>query len=224
MSAGTAVPAPALGSAHRHFVLRWILFVTLGESTGFALAAAVAIGATAADLPDPVRYVLLIAGGAVEGILLGSSQVLAVPRPRPMGAAWVLATGAAAAIAWAIGMLPSLLSLDITQPLVAVLVPVGAVLILGSIPTAQWVALRRPLTARWIPVNMGAWAIAIVWTFAPSPIVDETTPIAVTVVLYVAAGLLMAATVAALTAHTAAMIFGTPKQTHRLTPAASQEK
>jgi hypothetical protein len=54
---------------------------------------------------------------------------------------------------------------------------------------------------------MGAWAIAVLWTFAPSPIVDESTSVAVLFAVYAVAGLLMATTVAALTAHSARTLF-----------------
>ncbi|WP_431246734.1 hypothetical protein [Leifsonia xyli] len=97
----------------------------------------------------------------------------------------------------------------------------GALVIVASIPTAQWAALRRPHSARWIPVNMGAWAAGVLWTFAPSPIVDETTPVGTLVLLYVLAGVLMALTVAVLTAPTAYRLFGpgAPREAGPASPA-----
>ena len=53
-----------------------------------------------------------------------------------------------------------------------------------------------------------AWAIAILWTFAPSPFVDESTSIVALFAIYGVAGILMAGTVAALTATTARSLFG----------------
>ena len=43
-------------------------------------------------------------------------------------------------------------------------------------------------------------AVSILWTFAPSPFIDERSPVALVVALYVAAGVLMAVTFACLTA------------------------
>jgi hypothetical protein len=58
---------------------------------------------------------------------------------------------------------------------------------------------------------MGAWLVAILWTFAPSPFIDEQTALPVVAALYVVAGLLMAVTVAALTAPLARSLFGAPR-------------
>jgi hypothetical protein len=54
---------------------------------------------------------------------------------------------------------------------------------------------------------MASWAVAILWTFAPSPFVDEHSPVALVATLYVFAGILMALTIAALTARTAVKLF-----------------
>jgi hypothetical protein len=72
---------------------------------------------------------------------------------------------------------------------------------LASIPVAQWFILRHhvPRAWRWIPLNAVAWAVGIMWTLAPSPLIDESTPVAGLVLAYGAAGLLMAATVALVT-------------------------
>ena len=87
---------------------------------------------------------------------------------------------------------------------------VGAVLLLASIPVAQWLVLRgtgRRDAAAWAPVTMGAWVIALLWTAAPSPFVDESSPFALVLGLYVVAGLLMAVTVAVITAPLARRLF-----------------
>lgn len=188
----------------RDFVLRWTLTVTAAETLGFAVAALTAVGVTALGVSDAARYPIVVAAGAVEGALLGAGQYLAMRERRPRPGAWIGATSAAAAFAWAVGMLASLIPSVLSPGLVVV----GGLLIVASIPTAQWAVLRRPRTLRWIPVNMGAWAVGVLWTIAPSPIVDESTPVGVIVLLYVLAGVLMAGTVAVLTASTAARLFG----------------
>lgn len=192
------------GHGRSAFFLRWTLYVTAGETIGFAVAAAIAVGATALGLSDQARYPIVVAAGAVEGALLGTAQYRAMREHKPRPAVWIGTTSAAAALAWAIGMLFSLFS-ELPPPPLLIL---GGLFIIASIPAAQWAVLRRPHSARWVPVNMGAWATGLLWTFGPSPIVDETTPILLIVLLYVIAGVLMALTVAVLTAHTAAGLFG----------------
>lgn len=203
------------GAPKRAFIIRWIAAVAIGETLGFAVAATVAVGVTAAGpvLTVWVAYALVVAGGAVEGVLLGLAQQWA-GRPQ-IGPAWVAATSGGAALAWALGMLPSTLGVDLRNPVGVAAVVVGGLVLLASIPTAQWIALRRPHTARWIPVTMGAWAVAILWTAAPSPIIDEHTRAPFIALAYLGAGVLMAITIAALTAPTAASLFATTSASWR---------
>jgi hypothetical protein len=183
------------------FLRRWLVSVTLAEAAGFAIPAIVGgiLGLLAA--PAGVVYPAMVLAGACEGVLLGFGQSIgfgsAVPR-----SAWMLATAAGAAAAWSMGMLPSSLGgIDFGSPWVIVLAAVLGCVLLLSIPTLQWLVLRRKglRTAFWIPVNAGAWAAGILWTLAPSPFIDETTPVPALFGVYLLAGLLMAATVAALT-------------------------
>ncbi|MDR7235232.1 hypothetical protein ACIQC8_00755 [Agrococcus sediminis] len=188
------------------FVRRWIAWVSIGEACGFAVAAAAGVLAEALRLGDAERLVLLVAAGAVEGAALATGQHAAMERDRPRRAAWVGATAAAASLAWLLGMLPSTVGLP-EGPWTVVLLVVGGVVLLATIPVAQWLVLRRPGAGRWVPVSMGAWLVAILWTAAPSPFVDESSPVLLVVALYVVAGALMAVTVAALTAPLARSLF-----------------
>jgi hypothetical protein len=135
------------------------------------------------------------AGFAVPATVLGSLALLGAP---------------AAAAAWSIGMLPSTLGVGFGLPVVILLAAVLGTALLLSIPTLQWLVLRQLApqrrTAFWIPVNAGAWGVGLLWTFAPSPFIDETTPVPVLFAVYLLAGLLMAATVAVLTGFAARRI------------------
>jgi hypothetical protein len=182
--------------------------VTSGEAVGFAFVAAVALIAVGSSLNDPWRYLVLVGAGAVEGATLGAAQLAGMGAHRPNPPRWIAATALGATVAWAIGLLPSTLGVPLAMPLGVALIVVGATALLASIPVLQWLVIRRRTRSkRWIPVNMAAWAIAILWTFAPSPIVDESTGVVVLLAVYTFAGLLMAATVAALTARTARGLF-----------------
>jgi hypothetical protein len=203
-------------------IRRWILRVTIAETLGFGVAASVAAVVAVSGLDGAPGYLLVVAGGAVEGAMLGAGQWLGMPGSRPSAPAWVGATAAGAAVAWAIGMLPSTVGFDPSAPAAAPVFVAGAVLLLASIPVAQWLVLRRRRALHWIPVTMAAWAVAVLWTLAPSPLVDERSPLALVVVLYVAAGLLMAVTVAAATAVTAVRLFPHRRAAARMVSEAAQ--
>lgn len=194
-------------SRRRRFAGRWIVAVTIGEATGFAIAAGIAILTIVLRIEDPWRLVLVVAGGAIEGTALASGQYVAMVRNRPRAWLWIGATAVAASVAWLLGMLPSTLRLGPDSAVAIVLLVLGAIALLTTIPFAQWLVMRRPGTFRWVPVNMAAWLAAILWTAAPSPLVDERSPLPLVASLYVVAGLLMAVTVAALTAPVARSLF-----------------
>ena len=187
--------------------LRWILAVSIGEAAGFTVAAGVAVLTIMAGLDDPARLVLVIAAGALEGTSLAIGQYAGMRVDRPPAGRWISATAVAAAFAWTLGMLPSTLGIDLASPWTLLVVAIGAVLLLVSIPLAQWLVLSRPRTTSWVPVNAVAWLVSILWTFAPSPFIDERSPLPLVVALYVAAGVLMAVTFACLTAPLALRLF-----------------
>jgi hypothetical protein len=187
----------------RGFLARWVLTVTVAETLGFAVPTVLGITLAQAGAAGTVLYAGAVVAGAGEGALLGLGQWIGFGpvRPVPRGP-WVTATAIGAALAWSIGGLLFLLE-DISWG--SWLTRVGAVLsglvLLAAIPTLQWLVLRRAVRrcAWWIPATMGAWALALPWTLAPSPVVDETTPAAVLIGVYTAGGLLMAITVALFT-------------------------
>ncbi|WP_448006415.1 hypothetical protein [Agromyces bauzanensis] len=192
--------APRLG--------RWVALMVAGESvgflvpvTGFALAAALGLRGWSA-------WALLVVMGAGEGALLGLGQSLAL---RGTSAAvrvgrWVAATAVAASVAWSIGMLPPTfadlgIEIDWSTPVTWVVVGVAGLVLLATIPVAQWPVLAGsvPRAWRWIPLNMVAWLVGLVFTFLPSPFVDESTPGWITFTLFGVGGVLMATTVAVIT-------------------------
>ncbi|MGO4189600.1 hypothetical protein [Pseudarthrobacter sp. TAF60_1] len=159
--------------------------------------------------PASAVYPLMIAAGACEGILLGFGQWIGFGSSVVPRAAWLTATGTGAALAWSIGMLPSTLGgVDFGSPAALPLIIIGAVMLLVSIPTLQWLVLRRVVRQAfwWIPINAGAWAVGILWTLAPSPFIDENTAFPTLLGSYLLAGMLMAVTVASLTGFAARRI------------------
>lgn len=191
--------------AHRRTgrLLRWVLVVTLGEAIGFMVPAVVGAGMSAASwAPLPILIAMVLAG-AVEGAVLGAAQADCLYRWRvlPLRRWWIAATSLGAAVAWSLGMLPSTLG-DVNRTVgTVVLVGIGGLILLSSLPLAQYFVLRdhvrRPLL--WIPVNMVAWLLGIMWTLLPSPWVDQSMPTGTLILIYCIAGICMAATVALIT-------------------------
>jgi hypothetical protein len=184
----------------------WVAWVTAGETLGFT-APAVA-GVLAPALPgDGWRWVLLLTAGAVEGSLLGWAQCRVLRRRLTdfPSRRWIVRTALAAAGAWAIGLAPSSLAPVLeAMPAVAVAVlgVIGGMLLLLSIGLAQWTVLRPlvPGAARWIGWTALGWCAGLtVFTLVATPLWQPGQPPLLIALIGVLAGLLMAATAAAVT-------------------------
>jgi hypothetical protein len=109
------VPArPVDGPRADRLWRRWVVANALGEALGLGLAAVPGIALLDPDapaLPPLLTAGGMVAGGCLEGHVVGTAQWLALRRalPRLTRRAWVAASVAGAALAWALGMLPSTL-------------------------------------------------------------------------------------------------------------------
>jgi hypothetical protein len=200
IAAGESLPSGA-GPFYR----RWVGWTVAGEAAGFAVAATAGVLAATQDLPRTPEFALLVGAGSIEGALLGAGQAMAMRRlqlPPGILRRWPLVTSAAAAVAWSIGMLPSSTpNIPWSSPATWLAAAVLGAALLLSIPTSQYLLLRTaiPTASRWIWVNVLAWLLGLCWTFAPSPLVDASTPIFALIGIYAVAGVLMAVTVAVIT-------------------------
>lgn len=189
-------------SMTRKRLFRWVLLVTLAEAAGFMVPAA-GMALTAASSRPILTLVTMVLAGSVEGAVLGSAQADCLYRWRvlPARRRWVAATSVGAAVAWSLGMLPSTLGGMSWTSGTAVAVVAGGLMLLTSLPLAQYFVLRdyvrQPIL--WIPINMVAWLLGIAWTLLPSPWVDQSTPTGTLILVYSVSGLCMAATVATVT-------------------------
>jgi hypothetical protein len=189
----------------RSLWLSWFGSVTLGECLGFAVPATV--GAVAAQLGPAVFVPLLVLAGAVEGALLGWFQARVLRRVVPglPVRRWTGATAAGAALAWTIGLLPSTLGGALAAWPAALLIPVAAIgglVLLGSIGTAQWLVLRAHVrrAGHWIWATAAAWVLALgLFTAVTTPLWQPDQSVATIVLIGVLGGVVMAATVAAVT-------------------------
>ncbi|NUT34375.1 MAG: hypothetical protein HOV79_15000 [Hamadaea sp.] len=188
---------------HRGLWRSWVVWVTLGEALGFCAPALV--GAATASEPAAVSVPGLLAAGAIEGMALGAAQahVLRGAVPGLPGRQWIAATATAAVVAYAIGLAPSTVGFTALPGWAQI--PLGAAGGLGlllSIGVAQWLVLRRfvPGAAHWIWITAVAWlaGLAVFLTIA-TPLWHEGQALSVTILVGIAAGLIMAATVAAVT-------------------------
>ncbi|NUT53888.1 MAG: hypothetical protein HOV94_42350 [Saccharothrix sp.] len=188
----------------------WFVWVTAGEFAGF-LAPAV-VGALTASTP------LLVLAGVVEGAVLGTAQWLVLRRaiPRMRAADWIGATALAAGFAWAVVLLAVEYGEQIGRLPVAVLLPTAAVAGMGvllSIGVGQYLVLRRHVehASRWV------WATAVAWCAGLGVFAAFTTPAwqpgqstPLVVLIGAAGGLLMAATMAAITGSALLRLLGKP--------------
>jgi hypothetical protein len=201
----SAPPRPPLSSDARALWRRWTVVTAGGELVGFLIPALTAVLAGEV-LNGAARLPLMVLAGAGEGAVLGTAQcrVLRLVLPEFSTRDWTARTAAAAALAWAFGMLPSSIGgvADLT-PIVQVLLlaPAGVVL-LASIGTAQWTVLRRhvPGASAWIGWTALGWlaGLAVFFTVA-TPLWRPGQPAALVVAVGVLAALVMAATMAAVT-------------------------
>lgn len=183
----------------------WLAWTTGGEAVGFLAPAAVA--SVVATLPAAMILPSRLLAGAVEGAVLGAAQAHVLRRvlPRLPGPRWVIATSLAAVLAWLIGLLPSTLGNRLDSWPVAVVigaVAVGGTVLLLSIGAAQWTVLRRHVAhaGRWIAITAIGWLAGLtVFMLIATPLWQEGQPIALTIAIGVLAGLVMAATMAAVT-------------------------
>jgi hypothetical protein len=192
--------------------VRWTIAFTLGELIGFGgipvLGAAIALWLTSSLEPNArtlILYGVAVAGGLGEGAVLGWFQVRVLRRLLPQldSRRWIVATAAAAGLAWALGMLAptldDLIGLDATAQ-IAIWIPAG-ILILLSIGSAQAWVLRRIVagSSTWIVANVLGWLAGLPWTFALPAALPEGAPPPVWIATFVVAGVLMGVTAGGVT-------------------------
>ncbi|GLZ27904.1 hypothetical protein Lesp02_00940 [Lentzea sp. NBRC 105346] len=184
----------------------WFRWVTAGEFAGF-LAPALAGALTSSP-------VLLVVAGIAEGAILGTAQALVLRRvlPKLKTAEWVGVTALAAGFAWAVAMVAvsngaRLAALPlVVQLLIAAVAGTGVLL---SIGIAQWLVLHHQVTGAhvWVWANAIAWGAGlIVFTAVTTPLWQPGQPPVLIALIGALGGLLMAATMAAITGATLARL------------------
>ncbi|MDP2314030.1 MAG: hypothetical protein Q8P41_14090 [Pseudomonadota bacterium] len=201
---GIALLGLGIGAAWRSGVARhrWVVSVTLAEGAGFLAPAGAGVLSATSGLGDEAQAALVVAAGLIEGFVLGAGQAWALPiAVRRMRFALLTALGAGAV--WASVMTVTRLGGSAAVP--AMLVAVAGIAASGvglvGIGGAQWIELRHHTrgASRWIAWTALAWIVALPWSFAAAPFVDEATPIGANLALWACGGLLMAYVMALVT-------------------------
>ena len=140
-------PAPPAAPPLRGAVLvrRWAAACVAGELVGFAAPALVGAALAVTGVPPVLALLPMVLAGAVEGAVLGLAQASVLRRALPgvPTRAWLSATAAGAAVAWALGMLPSTVADQVggAQPaaLAAAAVPLGVLMLvtMGGLQSRQ---------------------------------------------------------------------------------------
>jgi hypothetical protein len=194
------------GRSARH---RWTIAVTAAETVGFLFPACAAVFATQAGLTGAPLAAVVVAAGLLEGLSLGAGQAMAFPFP-VRRLRYALLTAIAAGVVWLCMLAVSAsfrgggAALFRGGALIALAIVAGLIVAcgaLGAIGAAQWIELRHHLrrSRRWIGWTALAWALALPFSFAPGPFVDESTPIAAHLALWGCGAMLMAYVMAQVT-------------------------
>ena len=203
------VPAPGTRSMRpRTLWLRWVGANALGELAGLGgVVVVVAALASAQALPPPIPlFAGMVALGVMEGAVVGAVQWLAV---RPVLSAlrarlWIAATALGAAVAWALGMLPSTIMAiggfagpESAPPDISAAAELGLAAALGAVAGAvlavfQWRVLQRHVrhARAWIPANAAAWALGmplLFWIAGSAPAEGVTAAFAFEALAWIAA-------------------------------------
>src|SRR5690242_4658908 len=162
----------------------WVVACAVAEAVGMTAAAGAArvadqiIAGGGADA-RVAAVCLVVAGGLVEGVALGSAQSLVLARllPRLRRAPYLLATVAVAGLGWAGGAVPQVLGDGSgAAPALGLVVLGGAGIGVVTGPVlggAQALALRGAVSDpwRWVLANLLAWpgAMAVIFLGAAAP-------------------------------------------------------
>ncbi|MDQ4492016.1 hypothetical protein RBS60_17585 [Sinomonas sp. ASV486] len=189
------------------FFAPWLGWVALGEFVGFLIPMGAESLVIAADLPDLPGAGLLVVAGLGEGAVLGTAMAWRFSRRIPSlnRRRFIVFTAVAAAIAWAVGMLPVVTAavwIDWSMPLTVAVGLVLGLVLLASIGVGQWLELRRHVPHAWIWVlaTAAAWCVGLgaFFMIAP-PLWNEGQPLILVLVIGALGAAAMAVAMAAVT-------------------------
>ncbi|MDH3496443.1 MAG: hypothetical protein OER21_06750 [Gemmatimonadota bacterium] len=171
---------------------RWLAANAVAEAVGLGLVAgggAVAFAGTAeAGAPglSVAMAALLVALGAMEGLVVGAAQWVVLRRALAVRARpWIGATMAGAVAAWLLGVIPATVmsaTADAggTPPTIGDALQLALAAVMGAVlgvilAVPQWLVLKRWVRRAgwWIPANSVAWLVGMPVVFAAAGAVPE---------------------------------------------------
>lgn len=227
-----------MGRAGHRSIRRWVLGCAVAEAVGLTAAASAATGVAAlADRPGvlggvTVALALVVAGGLVEGLALGTVQggLLAERWPGLRRGVFVVVTTLVAGLGWAVGSAPGVLAVDDGGPEPALwLVLAGAAgigLVMGPVlGGAQALVLRAAVqhARRWVLANTVAWPPVMVVIFLGATRPEADWSAAAVVVTGTLTGLVAGAVLGLLTAPWLARL-DRPSDRGEAVPVASEDQ
>ena len=197
LSTSRRVVIPTETAALAPTILRWTALCAAAEAVGMTAAAGAArAGQSVVDHPGVqggagLALALVVLGGLVEGVALGSAQAWGLGRwlSSLQRGRYVVATVLVAGLGWAGASAPAVLAGDQSgdsgggsPPLSLVLLgAAGLGLVMGPVlGSAQAVALRGATSHpwRWVGANTAAWPPALVLIFLGASLPGQDWPVA----------------------------------------------
>lgn len=179
----------------------WVLANLVAEVFGLGLVGVLFLSGLESRIGVVPAAVLVVICGAVwEGGIVGSLQWMVLRRALPalQWRAWAIATAIGAGVAWALGMVPSVVmsfvpdqssagagqGFDMAGSVMLLLAAAMGIALGSILSAAQWPVLRKhvPRAGWWIPANAGAWAAGMTLIFAGVGFIPDTgimTPVVI---------------------------------------------
>ncbi|MGD2158205.1 MAG: hypothetical protein PVG32_15115 [Anaerolineales bacterium] len=203
---------------NRSLWLRWVVANAIGEMIG--LGTTFGVGYLLFNqIGEPEGWVavlgfgsLLVASGAIEGIVVGLAQWIAIRRT-PLNItrrSWVVATFLGALVAWFFGSIPStLMSLSTDsgnvspqepEHMLVIILAGGMGAIAGVIlAIPQWRVLHRTVSKAWLwlPANSAAWFLGMPIIFTTVDLIEKAQGVLQSVTLFAMSLLITGAVVGA---------------------------
>lgn len=190
------------------FYTRWVFANALGELIGLGLtfivgvSSVLLIGEPQGAMAAIGLGLLMVASGAIEGVVVGGAQWWAMQSALPEinRKSWLAATLIGALVAWSFGSIPTtMMSMNadatgtpaVEPDTISMLLLAGVMgALLGIVlALAQWIVLRRIVQNAWswLPANSAAWLFGLPIIFGAVDLAQGASNAYLSVLIFAAA-------------------------------------
>lgn len=190
------------------FYTRWVFANALGELIGLGLtfivgvSSVLLIGEPQSAMAAIGLGLLMVASGAIEGVVVGGAQWWAMQSALPEinRKSWLAATLIGALVAWSFGSIPTtMMSMNadatgtpaVEPDTISMLLLAGVMgALLGIVlALAQWIVLRRIVQNAWswLPANSAAWLFGLPIIFGAVDLAQGASNAYLSVLIFAAA-------------------------------------